>query len=70
MNDEPIYRADEIELIDDDAPQRYWTLRRIVFIIILLITLISFLAYSLFGDWLYAASRPTPPPPTAQHYLA
>ncbi|MBC7812721.1 MAG: hypothetical protein H7175_16320 [Burkholderiales bacterium] len=69
MNDEPFYDLDEIELIDT-APERYWTAKRILFIIILLITLISFLAYSLFGDWLRVTSRPTPPPPTVPHYLA
>jgi hypothetical protein len=70
MNDEPFYGFDEIEFIDDAVTKRYWTARRIVFIIVLLITLISFLAYSLFGDWLRVASRPTPPPPTVPHLLA
>lgn len=70
MNDEPFYQPDETEYISAPAPERYWTAKRIVFIIILLITLISFLAYSLFGDWLRVASRPTPPPPTVPHLLA
>ena len=41
---------DETEYSDDVfEPQRFWTLRRIIMTIIILITLIAFLAYSLQG---------------------
>jgi hypothetical protein len=52
----------DIEQDFDDVfePQRYWTVHRIVFTIIILITLIAFLVYAVLSNWIYA-SAPTPP---------
>ncbi len=51
----------------DEAPEPYWTLRRLIFTIIVLITLIAFLVYSL--SWTIAPPRRTPIPPAATRQL-
>jgi hypothetical protein len=53
-DDEAGYVEDVLE------PQRFWTTRRIILTIIILITLIAFLAYSLQGLFF----QPPPPSPT------
>lgn len=49
----------------EEAPEPYWTVRRIILTIIILITLIAFLVYTL--SWVIAPpAAPIPPPPTRQ----
>lgn len=49
------------EELDSPEPSRYWTLRRILFTLIILLALLAFLAYSLQGLFI----QPPPPlPPT------
>lgn len=55
QNDE---EADNVEFLLE--PQQFWTSRRIALTIIILITLIAFLAYSLQGLFF---QPPLPPPP-------
>jgi hypothetical protein len=53
---------DDLTIELENAP--FWTLRRVIFTIIVIITLIAFLAYVLLSGWLYTSSRPTPERPT------
>lgn len=62
MNHEP--PDDELEEI---AEEKFWTLRRILFTVIVIITLISFLAYVLLSNWVFV-SRPQPPPAPTLEY--
>lgn len=45
---------------DEDESGPYWTVRRVIFVLILLITLIAFLAYVL---WPTVSYVPLPAPP-------
>lgn len=62
MDDELYYQDDDESGYSDDVftPQPFWTLRRIILTIIVIITLIAFLAYSLQGLFF----QPPPPAPT------
>jgi hypothetical protein len=53
---------DDFDDIVEAAP--FWTLRRIILTIIVIITLVAFLAYVFLSGWLYTSSRPTPERPT------
>ena len=54
-------------LIEPIEERRRWTLRRIVFTILIIITLIAFLTYVLLASWLYTANAPHPrPTPTIE----
>jgi|FLYN01.1.fsa_nt_gi hypothetical protein len=46
--------------IEDSGEEKFWTARRIIFTVIVIITLISFLAYVLLSNWVFAP-RPQPP---------
>lgn len=61
MNNDPDLETRDDDLfydVLDDAPQRYWTRRRIALLIFALIIVAALLAYSLPGLFL----PPTPPP--------
>ena len=62
MDDELYYQDDDESGYSDDLfePRRFWTVRRIILTIIVIITLIAFLAYSLQGLFF----QPPLPPPT------
>lgn len=64
MDDELYSVSEEVEATDylDIEPQPFWTLRRIILTIIILITVIAFLAYSLQGLFF---QPPPPPSPTS-----
>ncbi|HEX2908831.1 MAG TPA: hypothetical protein VHO69_18310 [Phototrophicaceae bacterium] len=49
---------------DDDAPEPYWTLRRIIFLLLVALTLLAFLAYEL--SFLFQPGRPPLPTLTPQ----
>jgi hypothetical protein len=53
---------DDFDDIVEAAP--FWTLRRIILTISVIITLVAFLAYVFLSGWLYTSSRPTPERPT------
>ena len=64
--DDDLYLDEQIEDVTGDLPEfderePFWTTRRIVLTIIVIITLIAFLVYSLQGLFL---PPPPPPPPT------
>ena len=65
MDDElySVFQDDaEADYVEDVLePQRFWTTRRIILTIIIFITLIAFLAYSLQGLFF---QPPAPAPPT------
>lgn len=46
----------------DEAPEPYWTARRIIFLGLVLLTLVAFLVYTLW--FLFEPAAPPPPPPT------
>jgi hypothetical protein len=50
-------------LPEEIGEAKFWTLRRIILTIIILITLIAFLAYVLLSNYTFVA-RPQPPLPT------
>ncbi|HLU11492.1 MAG TPA: hypothetical protein VK003_17590 [Oceanobacillus sp.] len=61
MDDELYYQDDDESGYSDDLePRPFWTVRRIILTIIVIITLIAFLAYSLQGLFF----QPPPIPPT------
>jgi hypothetical protein len=60
MNAEP---DDELELLPDEANGPYWTARRALLVIVLLITLLAFLFYTLIYPLLLANSVPPTPTP-------
>lgn len=64
MDDERYRNVEEDDAFDEEAdfyePQPYWSPRRILFTIILLISLIAFLAYSLQGLFIQPVEQPTP----------
>jgi hypothetical protein len=45
---------------------KFWTLRRIILTIIILITLIAFLAYVLVANYAFVTRRLPPPTPTLE----
>jgi hypothetical protein len=47
---------------EPEAEERYWTVRRILFAIVILITLIAFLIYTLVYGWV--TTHPLVPQPT------
>jgi hypothetical protein len=58
-----------VEFEDDDLDELaetepFWTLRRVILTLIIIITLVAFLAYVFLSGWLYTSSRPTPERPT------
>ena len=54
-------------LFEPVEERRRWTLRRIIFTILVIITLIAFLAYVLLASWLYTVNAPHPhPTPTIE----
>lgn len=54
---ESVYYDDE----DDDAPTRYWTVRRVLYLLLIALTLLAFLAYELS----FLINQQPPPLPTA-----
>jgi hypothetical protein len=50
---------------EDIGEEKFWTLRRIILTIIVLITLIAFLAYILLSNYAFV-SRPQPSAPTLE----
>lgn len=50
---------------EDIGDAKFWTLRRIVLTIIILITLVAFLAYVLLSNYAFVSRRP-PPVPTLE----
>ena len=60
-------RYDFSDLFDEDdltpeEPPRFWTLRRVIYILIVLLMIVALLAYTLW-PLLFALTQPTPPPP-------
>ncbi len=53
---EKLYYGEE----DDDAPTRYWTVRRVLYLLLIALTLLAFVAYELS----FLINQPPPPPPT------
>ncbi len=49
--------------LQDDVPEPYWTLRRVIFLALVLLTLIAFLVYTLWFLFAPATPPPTPTPP-------
>jgi hypothetical protein len=47
---------------DEDEPR--WTLQRVIFLLLIALTLLAFIAYVLFSSGLLVPPPPTPPPPT------
>jgi hypothetical protein len=50
---------------EDNGEAKFWTLRRIILTIIIVITLIAFLAYVLLANYAFVTSQP-PPVPTLE----
>ncbi|MFQ3568564.1 MAG: hypothetical protein SNJ59_16375 [Aggregatilineales bacterium] len=51
------------DVLDEDDPKPFWTTRRIILTVIILITIIAFLVYSFSGLFLEPLPPPTPTRP-------
>lgn len=51
---------------EDSGEARFWTLRRIILTIVILITLVAFLAYVLLSNYALVSRQPPPPVPTLE----
>jgi hypothetical protein len=51
---------------EDNGDAKFWTLRRIILTIIILITLVAFLVYVLLSNYAVVSRQPPPPVPTLE----
>ena len=58
----------EFDTPETVAEEKFWTKRRIIYAVLIIITLVAFLTYVLLSGWFYAARTPAPRPVLTQPY--
>lgn len=68
LTDKMDFQPPEFDTPETATEEKFWTKRRIVYAVLIIITLVAFLTYVLLSGWFYTARAPAPRPVLTQQY--